>query len=114
MNSRLLVSTSIAGLIGLAVLQNSGLVHAQDSIQKHIMAAPANGGQGARLSALDIQRGPSYPSVIHLTGNVEIKSSGFIVQASAADYDEGTGEIHARGDVTVKPYPAPQNTAEQR
>jgi lipopolysaccharide assembly outer membrane protein LptD (OstA) len=114
MSSRLLVSIIVAGLFGLALLHYSGVVHAQETSQKHILAAPLNAHNGARLSALQIERGPSYPSVIHLTGNVEIKSSGFILQASAADYDEDTGEIRARGEVTVKPYPASQqNTPEQ-
>jgi lipopolysaccharide assembly outer membrane protein LptD (OstA) len=103
-----------AALLGFAVLQTSGLVHAQDSVQKHIIATPANSGPGAMLSALNIQRGSSYPSVIRLTGNVEIKSKGFVVQASAADYEESTGEIHARGDVTVRPYPSSQNTTDRQ
>ena len=66
----------------------------------------------AMLAALSIERGTSYPSVIHLKGNVEIKVKTVVrehplglmimeVHADEADYHEGTGEIEARGKVHV-------------
>ncbi len=51
---------------------------------------------GARLAALNIERGASYPSVVHLKGNVEIRTNGFILRADDADYDENTGEVEGR------------------
>jgi lipopolysaccharide assembly outer membrane protein LptD (OstA) len=76
----------------------------------HIMAT----GAGARVSlqADDIERGTSYPSVIRLKGNVEVKTRTvvqqeplslmiMVVHADEADYHEDTGEIEARGNVHV-------------
>jgi hypothetical protein len=68
------------------------------------------------VAALDIEREGLYPSVIHLKGSVEIKTpvclkagpshalycAGYIVlHADAADFHEGSGQIEARGNVTV-------------
>ena len=68
------------------------------------------------VAALDIEREGLYPSVIHLKGSVEIKTpvcvkagpasalscAGYIVlRADAADFHEGSGQIEARGNVTV-------------
>jgi lipopolysaccharide assembly outer membrane protein LptD (OstA) len=112
MITRLAASVGGAGLLVLALIQTSALVHAQEATtQKHMITAPENGSPGAMLWASEIQRGPSYPSMIHLTGNVQIRSSGFIVQANAAEYDESTGIVQAHGDVTVTPYPAPEKSA---
>ena len=69
----------------------------------HVMVTGPGGG---RVSALSIERGVRYPSVIHLKGDVEIRRSGMILHADEADYYEDTGEVEARGHVRVKPYPA--------
>ena len=72
----------------------------------HLLSGPV------MLAALSIERGTSYPSVIHLKGNVEIKVKTVVrqdpfslmimeVHADEADYHEGTGEIEARGKVHV-------------
>ena len=68
------------------------------------------------VTALDIEREGLYPSVIHLKGSVEIKTpvcvqasqggvlycAGYVVlHADAADFHEGSGQIEARGNVTV-------------
>jgi hypothetical protein len=68
------------------------------------------------IAAFDIEREGLYPSIIHLKGSVEIKTpvcvkagqgsvlycAGYIVlHADAADFHEGTGQIDARGNVTV-------------
>ncbi len=70
----------------------------------HVMATGPGGGT---LAAFSIQRGASYPSVIHLKGDVEIRRTGMVLRADQADYHEDTGEIEARGNVRVKPYPPP-------
>ncbi len=104
MMSRLIPSLA-AVFVGLALLQHSDVARAQDSASKHLITVPVNGPHGATLSAVEIQRGVSYPSIVHLSGKVEVRSSGFIVQADSADYDEDSGEVRARGEVIVKPYP---------
>jgi lipopolysaccharide assembly outer membrane protein LptD (OstA) len=64
------------------------------------------------LEADTILRNPSYPSVVQLKGNVEIKTKTVVqdqplsmmimaVRADEADYHEDTGEIEARGAVHV-------------
>ena len=69
----------------------------------HLLAT--GGERGATLAAFSIERGATYPSVIRLRGDVEIKRSGMVMYADEADYHEDTGEIEARGNVRVKPYP---------
>lgn len=102
-------------LLGLAVtilISSIGLlprVVGQDAAVgtvNQIMVAPLHGARGgARLAALNIERGVSYPSVVHLKGRVEIRANGYILHADEADYDENTGEVEARGTVRVTPYP---------
>lgn len=68
------------------------------------------------VAALDIEREGLYPAIIHLKGSVEIKTpvclkggqsqalycAGYIVlHADEADFHEGSGQIDARGNVTV-------------
>jgi hypothetical protein len=83
---------------------------------KHLTAAPLNGSRPATLTALSIERGGQYPSTISLKGAVEIKqpicffvgkrpkltcNGSMILRADEATYQEETGEIEARGLVTV-------------
>ncbi len=85
---------------------------------KHIMATAMNGGRGARLSAQNIERGVTYPSVIELRGKVEIKvpvclpvgkdsalvcDGEMVVTADQAEFYEDTGAIDAHGKVSVTP-----------
>ena len=93
---------------------------------------PATGPMGGvTMEADHIERGPSYPSVIRLKGNVEIKtktvsrpgrspgtaspSAGealmiMMVRADEADYHEDSGEIEARGKVRVDYRDDPSRT----
>jgi len=86
--------------------------------QKYLMVAPLNGHRPVYLSADNIERGHTYPSIIQLKGNVEIKTpvclpvgrhektvcdGAMILHASEAEFHEDTGEIEAHGDVKVTP-----------
>ena len=88
------------------------------SALKHVSATPLNAKFPASLSALEIERDATYPSVVRLRGNVEIKSpvclpmgkkgstvcDGYMMlNADDAEFDESTGEINARGNVHVTP-----------
>jgi lipopolysaccharide assembly outer membrane protein LptD (OstA) len=101
----------------------------QPAEQKLHFAAPGPMG-GVTMEADHIERGPSYPSVIRLQGNVEIKtkivsrpgrspgtapSAGesvmiMVVRADEADYHEDSGEIEARGQVRVDYRDDPSQT----
>jgi lipopolysaccharide assembly outer membrane protein LptD (OstA) len=89
---------------------------AQDSGLKHLAVAAVNGRLSTRLTALSIERETQYPSVVHLKGNVEIKSpvclpvgkkgalvcDGYtLLRADEVDFHEDTGEIEARGSVRL-------------
>lgn len=95
------------------------LAVAQD--RKHLTVAPVNGIRPVLLSALSIERGADYPSLVELKGNVEIRtpvciktgktpgkmthicSGETVVRADEAVFHEDTGEVEARGNVTVTP-----------
>ncbi|MDQ6664059.1 MAG: hypothetical protein M3Z23_06670 [Acidobacteriota bacterium] len=100
----------------LGLLFTANLVIGQE--QKHLTAVPLSGGRAATLTALNIERGGQYPSAIHLTGGVEIKTpiclpagrhgklicdGSMILRADEATYHEDSGEIEASGSVTVTP-----------
>ena len=85
---------------------------------KHIETAPLNGSRPVSLAALSIEHGTQYPSVIHLKGNVEIKTpvcipvgqggssvcaGEMIVRADEAEFHEDSGEIQAQGNVQITP-----------
>jgi hypothetical protein len=101
--------------VALTLLLFSGYSNAQE--RKHIVAAPLN-GRPVLLAANDIVRTGAYPSTIHLTGGVEVKSpvclatgkngkvicDGYmLLRADEATYHEDTGEIQASGAVSVSP-----------
>jgi len=86
--------------------------------QKQLSVTPIGGLQAATVKANQIERGSHYPSVIHLTGGVEIKTpvclptgaqgklicDGYmILRADEASYHEDSGRIDARGSVSVIP-----------
>src|SRR5262245_41114126 len=77
----------------------------------HLMATAPVGG--VSLEADRIERGPAYPSVIQLRGNVEIKTKTvaqrdplslmiMVVRADEAEYHEDTGEIEGWGKGSVE------------
>ena len=90
-------------ITGFGIL--AGFAIAQAPERKQIMAS---GGSWVNpyLSALRIERGANYPSVIHLQGQVEIKMKGIKILADEAQFHEGSGEIEVQGNVRVLPYPA--------
>ena len=108
---RLLVSTASVFLLAAAWGQE------QTPEAKHLIVTPAN-GRAIAVTALSIERGVEYPSVLTLKGNVEIKTpvcvpvgkkgkpvcdGKMIVRADEATLNEGTGAIEAQGKVTVTP-----------
>jgi hypothetical protein len=91
---------------------------AQGRELKHVTAAPLNARRPVSLTALEIERGVEYPSVVTLRGNVEIRTpvcvptgkdgamvceGEMVVRADEAEFDEATGQIQAHGNVTVTP-----------
>lgn len=81
---------------------------------KHLTVPTATSVRPVSVSALSIERGAEYPSIIHLKGSVEIKTPVCIRQASGqvcagsvvlradeADFHEDSGQIDAHGNVTV-------------
>ena len=90
--------------------------------QDNMLSLMATGPLGrVTLEADSIKRQPSYPSVIQLKGNVEIKTKTvvqdsplslmiMVVRADEADYHEDTGEIEARGTVRVDYRDDPSQT----
>jgi hypothetical protein len=102
---------------GFAALLMQAAGQDTPSEQKHVIV-PMNGNRGVKLSAISIERGASYPSVVTLKGDVEIRTpvclpvgkkgstvcdGEMIVHADEATFHEDTGEIEARGAVMVTP-----------
>ena len=100
----------------LCLLVTGSLAIGQE--QKHLSVVPVGGGRGSTLAALNIERETPYPSAIHLKGAVEIKTAvclpvgrhgklicdgEMILRADEATYHEDSGQIEARGSVTVTP-----------
>lgn len=89
--------------------------------QKHMMTAVVNAEWPTTLTAFEIERVGQYPSAVHLKGAVEIKSpvcfrvgkkhrelvcNQMILRADEATFHEDSGQIEARGTVTVIPQRA--------
>jgi lipopolysaccharide export system protein LptA len=83
---------------------------------KHLPIPAANGERPVSVAALEIERGAEYPTTVHLKGSVEIRMAvcvhtgpgntqvcdGYMVlRAEEADFHEDSGQIDARGNVTV-------------
>ena len=83
---------------------------------KHLWVPTSTSVRPASVSAAEVEREGNYPAVIHLKGSVEIKTpvcvaggpqdsqicDGYVVlHADAADFHEDSGQIEARGNVTV-------------
>jgi hypothetical protein len=85
---------------------------------KHVIVPLPHANRTASLAALTIERGAEYPSIVKLSGSVEIKTpvcvaagkkgavtcDGYtIVRADEAVFHEDTGQIEAHGSVSVTP-----------
>ena len=85
---------------------------------KHLIAPLLNGSRPVSLTALSIEHGSVYPTVISMKGKVEIQTpvclpvgkkgasvcdGDMIVHADEAEFHEDTGEIQARGNVQIIP-----------
>ena len=109
-----------AGIVACASITLLTSATGQDtaSDQKHLTLAPLNGNRAVTVTALSIERGADYPSIVKLKGNVEIKTpvclpvgkngemicdGEMIVRADEAQFHEDTGEIESNGHVTVMP-----------
>lgn len=93
---------------------------AELSQMKHLVLFPVNGVRPVLVSALNIQRGAEYPSLVELKGDVEIRMRVCVMQGKAAAkksalvcdgetvlradeavFHEDTGAIEAQGKVSV-------------
>ena len=103
---------SIAGQVCAVVLS------AQDypAERKHLSVPIQSSALPFAVAANEIERGAGYPSVIHLRGAAEIRmpicfvtgpgavqhcAGEMVLHADAVDLHEGTGQIEARGTVTI-------------
>lgn len=83
---------------------------------KHLWVPTSTSARPSSVSAAEVVREGNYPAVIHLKGSVEIKTpvcvaggpqngqicDGYVVlRADDADFHEESGQIEARGKVTV-------------
>jgi lipopolysaccharide assembly outer membrane protein LptD (OstA) len=83
---------------------------------KHLSVPTRTNVNPISVAAVNIEREGEYPAIIHLKGSVEIKTpvclkggpgaalqcDGYVVlHADQADFHEGSGQIDARGNVTV-------------
>jgi hypothetical protein len=83
---------------------------------KHLTVPIASSAQPLAVTAIDIDRGVEYPSVIHLKGDVEIRmpvcvvtgpgnlqhcAGEIVLRAEEASLDEDTGQIETKGAVRV-------------
>jgi lipopolysaccharide assembly outer membrane protein LptD (OstA) len=96
----------------LATITPRALCQESKSASERLHVMATGPGNRVMLEADNIERGVSYPSVIQLKGNVQIKTKVvlqdnplslmiMVVRADEADYHEDTGEIEARGNVHV-------------
>ena len=100
----------------------SPLISAQEQA-KHLSVATLAGPRPLSVRALAIERSEHYGGVIHLKGAVEIKTpicvpagtggrlvcdGEMILRADEAELHEDTGEIQARGNVSVTPVRQPK------
>jgi lipopolysaccharide assembly outer membrane protein LptD (OstA) len=84
--------------------------------RKHISIPTTTNVRPVLATAAEIERGTEYPSIIHLRGNVEIRTpmcvatgpgtalscGGYVVvRADRADVKEDTGDIEATGNVRI-------------
>jgi hypothetical protein len=107
--------------LSIAILVGAVTISAQDQTgtqQKHLSIPIVGKPRPFAASALEIDRGISYPSVVHLKGNVEIRmpvcvvtgperthqcAGEIVVSATEADIHEDTGQVEAKGEIRVTP-----------
>jgi lipopolysaccharide assembly outer membrane protein LptD (OstA) len=99
----------------VALLFLTGLLNGQEP--KYYTGVPADGTRPSVMTATNIERVGAYPSVIHLKGNVKVRTctattkkrgkpicGGFILlQADELTYHEDTGKMEANGSVSLTP-----------
>ena len=83
---------------------------------KHLTVPTTTNAQGISAAAIEVVRDLPYNSIIHLKGSVEIKTpvcvrvgpdnalhcdGSIVLHADEADLNEDSGQIDARGNVTV-------------
>jgi hypothetical protein len=106
-------------IFAAAMLCSLALCQDKDTVEvKHLTVPTLNGNRAVSMSALNVERGVEYPSVIRLNGNVEIRTpvclpvgpenklvcDGYmILRADEATFHEDTGAIEAHGNVSVIP-----------
>ena len=90
---------------------------------KHLTVPTTTSVRGIDVAAVEVVRDLPYNSMIHLMGSVEIRmpvclkagtnnqlrcDGAFVLRADEADVNEDSGQVDARGHVTVTrvPYPA--------
>jgi lipopolysaccharide assembly outer membrane protein LptD (OstA) len=103
---------ALAGTAAVALLAQTGPARGI----KHLWVPTSTSVRPSSVSAAEVEREGDYPAVIHLKGSVEIKTpvcvasgpqdsqicDGYVVlHADAADFHEDSGQIEARGNVTV-------------
>lgn len=106
----------LLGVVIACALTTPLLPQAAD--HKHLTVATVQGLRPVALTATSIERGAHYPSVMRLKGGVEIRTpvcmpvgpkgalicdGEMILRADEAEFNEDSGEIEARGNVSVTP-----------
>lgn len=105
--------------VGLAIC--ALILSAQENASgqlKHLSMPTLTSDRPVTISAVEIDKGPTYPSVIHLKGSVEIRTpvcvlsrpgdirtwvcdGSVVLRADEATFHEDTGQIEASGNVKV-------------
>ena len=100
-------------ILGIAALALAAQDYPPDQ-PKNLWVPTSTSTRPVGLRARSMEREPSYPGTVHLKGDVEIKTpvciaqptgqvcAGYVVvRADEADFHEDSGQIDARGKVTV-------------
>ena len=112
--------------LAAAAFAVSAVLTAQDNPTaqlKHLYILTDSSLRPVAIAAMNVEQGLHYPSVIHLTGNVEIRTpvclprdpgngqsgnkqtstcdGSMVLRADAADFHEDTGQIEATGNVKI-------------
>lgn len=111
------VPRSMKWFLALAGTMAAALLAQTDPAReiKHLWVPTSTSVRPSSVSAAEVEREGDYPAVIHLKGRVEIKTpvcvggpqdsqicDGYVVlHADAAAFHEDSGQIEARGNVTV-------------
>ena len=85
-------------VLGFAIVAIAISQGVQRTDQKHAQIA-SPGGSNVGFAADNIQR---QGQVMHLTGNVQIRTHDMALHAENVTYDQTTGELEATGEVRIK------------